>query len=278
MSNGNPNDSCATALEPPALTPEAVQNAYDFAAFLLQMLWLLRAAAVHPGATDPIGVIRMLTHFMPQVLDWFAGTVVVIRPLLPLHQTWLGTKVEANSISLVLRLIRDTAEAITTTGHDFPPGPNDEFTPEFISAFSERFAVVMPEFPPALADTLRLENLQALQALQVTSLATSAPATSLADANNKQATHSIDFRSVNWFGTPYTFSANQAACVKVLWEHWEKGTPDVGGKTLLTVAESDAERIDLVFRGSPAWNAMIVKGGKRGTRRLQEPARAESDT
>ncbi|HEX5444766.1 MAG TPA: hypothetical protein VFW87_13085, partial [Pirellulales bacterium] len=27
--------------------------------------------------------------------------------------------------------------------------------------------------------------------------------------------HSIDFRSVNWHGTKYTFTANQAACVKI---------------------------------------------------------------
>jgi hypothetical protein len=91
-------------------------------------------------------------------------------------------------------------------------------------------------------------------------------------------THSMDFRSVYWFGRKYTFSENQAACVKVLWEHWEKGTPEFGGKTLLTVAESDGERIDLVFRGNPAWNTMIVKGETKGTRRLQEPARAKSDT
>src|SRR5262249_42828715 len=31
-------------------------------------------------------------------------------------------------------------------------------------------------------------------------------------------THGPDFRSVDWYGTPYTFTATQAACVKVLWE------------------------------------------------------------
>lgn len=97
-------------------------------------------------------------------------------------------------------------------------------------------------------------------------------------ANDERPAHSIDFRSVNWFGAPYTFSEHQAACVKILWEHWLQRTPDVGGKTLLAEAESDAERIDLVFRDHPAWNTMIVKGVKRGTRRLQEPARARIDT
>ena len=29
--------------------------------------------------------------------------------------------------------------------------------------------------------------------------------------------HSDDFRSVVWRGAPYTFTKNQAACVKVLW-------------------------------------------------------------
>ena len=43
------------------------------------------------------------------------------------------------------------------------------------------------------------------------------------------AVHSPDFRSVEWFGTSYTFSTSQAACVEVLWENWDRRTPEVGG-------------------------------------------------
>jgi hypothetical protein len=85
------------------------------------------------------------------------------------------------------------------------------------------------------------------------------------------AAHSPDFRSVRWFGTEHAFGPNQAACVKVLWEAWQNGTPDVGGKTLLETAEASTERIDVVFRGNPAWGAMIVKGNTKGSYRLAKP-------
>lgn len=49
-----------------------------------------------------------------------------------------------------------------------------------------------------------------------------APATELGDYD-----HSPDFRSVRWFGESYTFTENQALRVKLLWENWERGTPDV---------------------------------------------------
>lgn len=84
--------------------------------------------------------------------------------------------------------------------------------------------------------------------------------------------HSTDFRSVNWYGARYTFGDNQAACIKLLWENWAQGTPDVGGKTLLDKADCAGERLDLVFRDNPAWKTMIVSGERKGTYRLQEPA------
>lgn len=50
---------------------------------------------------------------------------------------------------------------------------------------------------------------------------------------DREAKHSPDFRSVNWFGTEYHFTATQAACVSVLWDAWTNGTPEIGGDTLL---------------------------------------------
>jgi hypothetical protein len=45
--------------------------------------------------------------------------------------------------------------------------------------------------------------------------------------------HSTDFRSVRWFGTVYSFTTNQAPVVRLLYEHWQAETPDVGDETLL---------------------------------------------
>lgn len=84
--------------------------------------------------------------------------------------------------------------------------------------------------------------------------------------------HSEDYRSVLWFGEQHTFTPNQAACVKILWEHWEQGTPDVGNATILDTADVSGNRLDLVFRGRKgyhtAWGTMIVEGKTKGTHRL----------
>lgn len=88
-------------------------------------------------------------------------------------------------------------------------------------------------------------------------------------------THSPDFRSVNWFGTPYAFTPKQAAVVGVLWQAWEANSPDVGQQTILEAVDSDQGRLDHVFRAQgqphPAWGKMIV-ASSRGVYRLQEPA------
>lgn len=83
--------------------------------------------------------------------------------------------------------------------------------------------------------------------------------------------HSDDFRSVHWHGIDYSFTATQAACVRVLWEAMENGTPEVGKDTILEKAGSETSRLDDIFRNSPAWGTMIVSGSRRGTKRLADP-------
>ncbi|MCK6484913.1 MAG: hypothetical protein L6R00_12360 [Phycisphaerae bacterium] len=83
------------------------------------------------------------------------------------------------------------------------------------------------------------------------------------------ARHSPDFRSVHWYGTAYSFTALQAPCVKVLWEAWENGTPDVGNGTILAEAGTDESRLPDIFRGCAAWGTMIVPGDSKGTTRLK---------
>lgn len=87
-----------------------------------------------------------------------------------------------------------------------------------------------------------------------------------------EAAHGVDFRSVRWCGEVYEFTPMQAGCIKVLWEHWEQGTPAVGEQTILEAADSSSERLRDVFdKGNhPAWDRMIVKA-RGGLFRLQEP-------
>lgn len=85
------------------------------------------------------------------------------------------------------------------------------------------------------------------------------------------ARHSQDFASVVWFGTYYVFTASQARVVAELWAAWRNGTPDVRQDYLLEAAGSESRRLDNLFRGHPAWGAMIQRGPVRGVYRLVEP-------
>jgi len=84
------------------------------------------------------------------------------------------------------------------------------------------------------------------------------------------AEHGDDFRSVRWAGELYSFTPKQAEAVEILWHHWQRGTPDVGEAHLLTEIDGGRRLVDL-FKRSPAWGSMIVRGERRGTRRLNVP-------
>ena len=73
---------------------------------------------------------------------------------------------------------------------------------------------------------------------------------------------SNDFRSVNWNGEKFIFSPNQAVVVRVLYENFLKGTPDVGGETLIEAADSTCKGMRYLFRGHPAWKRLIVSRRK----------------
>jgi hypothetical protein len=87
------------------------------------------------------------------------------------------------------------------------------------------------------------------------------------------ARHGPEFRSVNWFGTQLSFTGNQAVYVRILWEAWENGTPEVGQDTLLAAADADTQRLDHAFSMGkhPAWGTMIRPGSTKGTFRLSPP-------
>jgi hypothetical protein len=86
------------------------------------------------------------------------------------------------------------------------------------------------------------------------------------------ARHSLDYRSVRWCGTDYTFTSVQAACVKLLWEAWENGTPELGQATILEheYVGSESSRLVDLFKKHPAWQTMIVSGTTSGSYRLAE--------
>lgn len=91
----------------------------------------------------------------------------------------------------------------------------------------------------------------------------------VAELRTADARHSVDFASVNWFGTLHAFSTNQAACVRVLWEAWENRTPILAESTIQDAAGVESE-LRHVFRNNPAWNTMIVSPSK-GRYRLADP-------
>jgi hypothetical protein len=83
--------------------------------------------------------------------------------------------------------------------------------------------------------------------------------------------HAPDFASVVWHGKHYSFTAAQAAVVRILWRAWRHGTPEVRQETLSEAINSDRSRMANVFRDHPAWGALIIPGAARGTFRLHEP-------
>ena len=89
------------------------------------------------------------------------------------------------------------------------------------------------------------------------------------------ARHSPDFRSVNWYGENYDFTAKQAACVRLLWGAWEQGTPVLSEAYI--VEQVGCCELRSLFKRSPAWGTMIVPAGK-GKFQLRAPAQSPSDS
>jgi hypothetical protein len=92
-----------------------------------------------------------------------------------------------------------------------------------------------------------------------------------------RAVYGLDCRTVAWFGTVYTFTPTQAACVKILIKHYKYGVSEVGESTILENAESSQNRLVSVFDngGHVAWGTMIVPGSTKGTFRLLKPEQTE---
>jgi hypothetical protein len=120
-----------------------------------------------------------------------------------------------------------------------------------------------------------------LQLWSVEAFGRSDPVDNPAPKKNTDASHSPDFRSVHWYGFDYLFTPTQAACVKVLWEAWERGTPVMGNESIIEEAGSVGDRLRNVFKEKggmhPAWGWMIVPA-RKGSFQLAEPAEPAAPT
>lgn len=87
--------------------------------------------------------------------------------------------------------------------------------------------------------------------------------------------HSVDFRSITFGGETFSFSPNQAAAMRVLYENWDRGAPEVADETVLFAIDAEAPpaRLRDVFRGHPAWDTLIVAGATKGSRKLAIPTK-----
>lgn len=85
------------------------------------------------------------------------------------------------------------------------------------------------------------------------------------------ARHSLDFRSVHWYGLDLSNNPQQAAAFAILWDAAANGTHDVGGDAVCVQIGADGRRLDHIFRGHPAWGTVVIKGASRGSFRLAPP-------
>ena len=195
----------------------------------------------------------------------------------------------AAAIHTAIDDIKSGPDAQNVTGADLAAGIEDnwpriqEFTASFYSLpYSDYTCRVDEEIAAALLREAKVaaqpqlselsEQIQRVcQAVEDLALQ---PPQNAGPPTGEQIVPGDDFRSVRCGDATYLFTANQAAVVAVLYEHWTRGTPDVGDETLLKAVDHEAPppRLNVVFRDSEAWNTLIVSGGTKGTHRLQVPA------
>lgn len=100
--------------------------------------------------------------------------------------------------------------------------------------------------------------------------------------HGKDASHSEDFRCVNWYGAVYHFTTGQAGAVQRLWEAWESGMPSISSIIVTEASGGDSKRVRDLFKGKGkvmhlAWKTMICKQG-RDQYFLHPPENSENPT
>ncbi|HZT80909.1 MAG TPA: sigma-70 family RNA polymerase sigma factor [Gemmataceae bacterium] len=99
-----------------------------------------------------------------------------------------------------------------------------------------------------------------------------APAPAAAAAQLAPIRFADDFRTAYWFGETIPLTETHAKVVRVLWEAYRKGTPDVCHDVLIRAAGSEAAKLSDVFKGSLAWGRLIVSSSRGVYRVNDQPA------
>lgn len=80
--------------------------------------------------------------------------------------------------------------------------------------------------------------------------------------------HSQDFRSVYWQDELFPLTTQQARAVEILLAAFLNRTPEVSQAYILEEMEIEGSALRFIFRGSAAWNRLVVSGSTNGTFRL----------
>lgn len=88
--------------------------------------------------------------------------------------------------------------------------------------------------------------------------------------NELRPQHAPDFAWVHCHLGEFSFSSNQRPAIRALWEDWEIGGLGLGSSYLLGLAGSSnaAARVRDLFKGSKAWETLIVGAERKDTYRL----------
>lgn len=73
--------------------------------------------------------------------------------------------------------------------------------------------------------------------------------------------HTSDYQLVRWKEYSWNFSPKQRVVIRLLWEAWEKGAPEVPQRTLLDAAESECDSLAELFKKHPAWGVLVTRAG-----------------
>jgi hypothetical protein len=244
-----------------------------------------RLKADGPGALEHLRQVVAEGTRLIRPLDWTLDAAAHGRLKIPLppagdsDETYVG-KSNAHKTALALAevVLRRTWAALDPSGYQEVAAKREPWAAFDPAALAGRLpgvaadlATVLPEFDyREVFDACRCEAGRAAQLPNAAGLGPKPAATPATAARPAEARHSPDFRSVHWYGGDFTFTPTQAACVGVLWEAWENGTPNVSLDYLLERAGSEGKRLSDLFKHNPAWKTMIVTV-KKGTYRLRPP-------
>ena len=76
--------------------------------------------------------------------------------------------------------------------------------------------------------------------------------------------HTPDYTTVTWCGEEYHLTPLQAQAVRVL-HHWQRqGIRELRGSVILKEIDAYSRSLSDIFKRSPAWNRLVLPGGRRG--------------